>query len=71
MSEKLVYSPKEVGKIIGIGMNGMYALCNREDFPAIRVGRKILIPVDGLKRWLAQQSGEVQKDHKHLDDERR
>lgn len=59
MSEKLTYNAKEAAAALGIGLLGVYDLCNRSDFPAIRIGRRIVIPVDGLKRWLARQSGEA------------
>ena len=60
--EKLTYSVKEAAAVVGIGYIGMYQLCNREDFPAIRIGKRIVIPKDGLQRWLARQSGEVLED---------
>ena len=38
---------------MGISRPTAYELCNRKDFPAIRVTpRRIIIPVDGLQRWL-------------------
>ena len=40
----------------GVGKNTVYALVNREDFPKIRLGRKILIPRDALNRWLERQT---------------
>lgn len=53
MGEKIVYSVEEMQKVLGIGRNQAYELCNREGFPAVRVNQKrILIPVEGLKRWL-------------------
>lgn len=53
--EKLVYSVKEAAKVLGVSEISMYDMCNRSNFPAIRVGKnrgKIVIPVEGLKRWL-------------------
>lgn len=46
-------TPKDLyTKVLPIGMNSAYELCNRKDFPAVRVGKKIIIPRDALRRWL-------------------
>lgn len=52
--EKLAMSVSDMQKALGIGRPLAYQLVNRADFPAIRIGKKIVIPVDGLKRWLEQ-----------------
>jgi predicted DNA-binding transcriptional regulator AlpA len=58
MSEKLAYSVPEMAKALGLGLNIAYDLCNRDDFPAIRIGeRRIIIPVDKLRIWLEIQAG--------------
>lgn len=60
---KATYSVQEVADILGISKPTAYELCNREDFPAIRVTpRRIIIPVDGLQRWLEEQSGGGKKE---------
>ena len=56
MEEKLAYSVSEMAKVLDIGRNTAYELVNRADFPAIKVSeRRIIIPIDGLKRWLESQ----------------
>lgn len=48
----------ELAEALGVSKPTAYALCNRADFPAIRVTpRRIIIPVDGLQRWLEEQAG--------------
>lgn len=54
--EKLVISVSELQNILGIGHNSVYALVKRPDFPAVRIGKRIVIPVDGLKQWLNENS---------------
>lgn len=62
-STKTTCSVKEVADILGICLPAAYELCNRADFPAIRVTpRRIIIPVDGLQRWLEEQSGGGKKE---------
>ncbi len=43
---------KEIQGKLGLSRQGTYNLVNRPDFPTVRVGRKILIPVSGFSDWL-------------------
>lgn len=55
--EKLVLSVEELAKTLGISKPKAYELTKQKDFPAIRIGAKrILIPVEGLKLWLENNS---------------
>ena len=54
--EKKAYSPKEFAVAYGLGIAKVYQLCNSEGFPAIRVGTRILIPVDRAEAWINKQS---------------
>lgn len=48
------YSMKELATIIPVGKNSLYKLVKRPDFPKIKVGKRILIPSEGLSKWLAE-----------------
>lgn len=61
MNEKLCLKPKGAAAMCNVSLPVMYQWCQRADFPSFRVGRAILIPVDGLKEWLARQA-QVQQD---------
>lgn len=52
----LTYKPKEAAKAINVSPPVMYELCKRRDFPAIHIGRAIVIPKAGLERWLEEQA---------------
>lgn len=54
--EKLTMNVSDLQQALGIGRNQAYDLVNRDDFPKIRVGRKILIPRDAFLRWLEKQT---------------
>ncbi len=56
MTEKLAYTPKEAAALLGIGHNAIYELCHQKDFPCIRVGARLVIPADALRRWLDVQA---------------
>ena len=61
--QKRAIDVDELAEALGSSKPTAYELCNREDFPAIRVTpRRIIIPVDGLQRWLEEQSGGGKKD---------
>jgi len=55
--DKLAYSVPELAAALGIGRNAAYELVQRADFPTLHIGeRRIVVPLDGLKVWLAKQS---------------
>lgn len=54
--EKLVITVSEACKILRLSKPTVYDLCRSKSFPAIHIGRKVLIPVDGLRQWIADQS---------------
>mgnify|MGYP004526799091 FL=1 len=61
--QKRAIDVDELAEALGISKPTAYELCNREDFPAIRVTpRRIIVPVDGLQRWLEEQSGGGKKE---------
>ena len=55
--EKLTLTPKETANQLGIGLNKVYELINRKVIPSVRVGRKLLIPVESLENWLLISAG--------------
>ena len=56
--EKLTLTVREVQQALGIGRNAAYCLANRSDFPAIRLGNKLIIPRDAFMRWLEAQTAQ-------------
>ena len=57
--EKTTISVAELSMQMGISLPKAYELVKQPGFPTIRVGTRILIPVDAFNRWLESQS---QKD---------
>ncbi|KAF5071993.1 Helix-turn-helix domain protein [anaerobic digester metagenome] len=54
--EKLAISVSELAKLLGIGVPHAYDLVHRADFPAIKVGRRTIIPIAKLEEWLAEEA---------------
>ena len=54
---KLVLNVEEMAATLGISKPVAYELTRKHGFPAIRVSeRRIIIPVDGLCRWLESEA---------------
>lgn len=54
--EKLTLTVSDIQQALCIGKNQAYSLCNRADFPSIRIGRKLIVPRDAFIRWLDKQT---------------
>lgn len=52
MREKQTMSVQELSAQMGISLPKAYQLVKEPDFPVIRVGTRILIPVDAFREWL-------------------
>jgi excisionase family DNA binding protein len=55
-TEPLAIGVKDLEELLGIGRTVAYELVRSEGFPKIRVNKRILIPVDALKEWLAKNT---------------
>lgn len=54
---KAAMSVKEMAEQMGISLPTAYKLVKQPGFPTIRLGTKILIPVEGFMAWLREQAG--------------
>jgi excisionase family DNA binding protein len=48
------YTVREAAQALGIGRDSVYAAVQAETLPAIRVGRRIVIPREAVERVLAE-----------------
>ena len=53
----MCYKVDDLCGLLGVSRPTAYELVHREDFPKVKVGRRLLIPRAGLEQWLATQSG--------------
>lgn len=59
MTEKLTVTVDEMAEMLGICRLTAYQLAHSKGFPAIRISaRRIVIPVEALKKWIAVQAGD-------------
>ena len=57
--EKLAVNVREAAEMMGIGISNMYILVHRADFPAIRAGNRIIIPIEALREWMKKEAGNI------------
>ena len=54
--DKVVLSMAELAAVMGIGRSKAYELAHQSGFPMVRLGRRVVIPVEALKAWLEKQA---------------
>ena len=50
--EKATLSVQEPAALLGISLPKAYELVKQPGFPVLKIGTRILIPVDAFKAWL-------------------
>ena len=54
--ERMTMSVQELSAQMGISLPKAYELVKTPGFPVLRIGTRILIPIDAYKEWLMKQS---------------
>ena len=54
--EKATMSVQELASQLGISLPKSYELVKRPGFPVLRIGTRILIPVDAFREWLSDSA---------------
>ena len=52
--ERVTFTVDEAAARLGIGRNAAYEAIKRRELPALRIGRRIVVPRAALERFLAQ-----------------
>ncbi len=47
---------KQLADYLGIGMNTAYQLVKMQGFPALKLGKRIIIPIDSLEDWVKKET---------------
>ena len=61
LDDKILYTPKDLQRILGIGKNLAYKLIQTRGFPSININGHYYVPKTKLIKWLETNSG------KHLE----
>ena len=58
MTDQLLVNVQEAARLMGgIDPDTVYAMVNSAQLPHIRLGRRILVSVEGLQAWIAANDG--------------
>ena len=55
--EKTTMTVKELAIQLGISIPKAYELIRNPSFPSIKIGSRIIVPIEEYKRWLKESSG--------------
>jgi excisionase family DNA binding protein len=58
----LALSVEEAGKRLGLGRAASYAAVNRGQIPFKRVGKRLIVPLVQLERWLADNRPSLRRN---------
>ncbi|MEK3686742.1 helix-turn-helix domain-containing protein [Paenibacillus sp. FSL R10-2736] len=53
-NDRIFCTVAELAEFLPLGMNSLYKLVAREDFPKVKIGRKILIPIAKIETYLVE-----------------
>ena len=48
----LLLNVETVAKVLGVSDSSVYELIQEDDFPSLRIGKRIVIPKDELRKWI-------------------
>ena len=67
LADRLALRPAEAARALGLSERAFRALLHK--LPHVRVGGAVLIPIDSLRAWLAQQAKARESRLEELDQE--
>lgn len=53
--DRLAVKPEDAARMVGLSRSKFFEALAKNDIPSFRYGRARLVPVDGLKAWIARQ----------------
>ncbi len=56
MQQKLLLTPGDVAKMLGISRNKAYELFRRSDFPVLKLGKLLKVSKEALDEWIKKNS---------------
>ena len=55
-SRKIAYTLNEAAEAIGVSVPTMQKFVHMKGFPALRAGRKYVIPIEAFQRWMEERA---------------
>ena len=55
----LLLNVKQLADLLGVSDSSVYELIQEDDFPSLRIGKRIVIPKEELREWISTRTKEV------------
>ena len=52
----LLLNVKQLAELLGVSDSSVYELIEEEDFPSLRIGKRIVIPKEELRKWITSHT---------------
>ena len=52
----LLLNVKQLVALLGVSDSSVYELIEEEDFPSLRIGKRIVIPKEELRKWITSHT---------------
>lgn len=52
----LMLNAEIIKDVLGISISSAYELMRRKDFPSVRIGNRLIVPKDKLRKWIEKES---------------
>lgn len=49
----LLLNAKQLSELLGVSDSSVYELIQEDDFPSLRIGKRIVIPKEELRKWIS------------------
>ena len=56
----LLLNVKQLADLLGISDSSVYELIQEDDFPSLRIGKRIVVPKEELRKWISAHTKGVQ-----------
>lgn len=53
----LFLNAETLAKVLGVSISSSYELMHEKDFPAIRIGSRLVVPKEKLQLWIDEKTG--------------
>ncbi len=55
----LFLNAETLAKLLGVSVSSSYELMHKKDFPAIRIGSRLVVPKEKLQLWIDAKTGKL------------
>lgn len=56
----LLLNVKQLADLLGVSGSSVYELIQEDDFPSLRIGKRIVVPKEELRQWISTHTKGVQ-----------